>query len=275
MRLELRENFYKRSQPLADTVRGEIVLVRAGHLVPFMLEGPPVTEIGCAFVAEEVFAGVLANPAWSSPAHAERCLETIAYWDERDSVHVDLNPRLIDAGTSLTGFLRGDTIRGNWYAGSESLDQGGRGVFVMWRLTEPAHPHAAGLVRHLRSAFRAEPVLERAWSVFDPPHSVARRVRALWLALLGAGALAAILAGAGSWRRRTLRMAIWTGAFVAEWVLYSAGGNAMRRVQYVPDLAAPWPLLIAIWIAILLVVPAATVLLLRATRDRSTVRRVS
>ncbi|MBB4637182.1 hypothetical protein [Longimicrobium terrae] len=228
VRMQLTENWYKRRQPLTGTIMGEIVFSRdLPRLFEWNLprgEMPPY-ESGCAFLPEELFAGEPANPLRSSPNAARDCDVSIGY-RTADMVQVGLHVGYVDAETWFTGFRHGDTITGTWIGGSESLDQGGRGTFVM-RRTGAASARFYELQRDARSRHRVLTIID--W--IDWFFSLRREARRPLVAVLAAGAVltfaAAWLAGNGA-RRRSAASLVMGAACTAEWLCYEQGPSALR-----------------------------------------------
>ncbi len=149
-------------QPLSDTLTGVVFIDPGFPELPAWVDVPPEMRpygIGRYFVDFGPFFGDPARPDSVVPrpefeTEEGSWLEVIARLRGRDSVYLDFTPRVADAGFSLAGRLRGDTIVGTWI--QQAYCCGARGRFRMWR-TMPSPMMDSAVVYAQRGVSRPAP----------------------------------------------------------------------------------------------------------------------
>lgn len=223
------ENWSKRSRPLRTEVSGEMIFDRRLPDLPWWERqeylGP--RESGCSYLPINGFYGDTTPQPHEFDA-AAGCPEAIAHRSHSDSVWVGINTRVIDAGTFLRGVLQRDTVRGSWYTGSQSLRQGGTGVFKMWRVSAPP-PSFTQTVRRVQLERFSENLIAYAYEFFDPLPEYSR-----WIvggfALLVAAVLATV-ASVTRGRGRLIGCGIVGAAALLEVMLTRAGRVLVHQLQ--------------------------------------------
>lgn len=272
VQLRLEENWFKGRTPVRRMVSGELIFDRRIPDLPWYagqdLYGPHVN--GCVYLPVHALYDA-SNREPSAFDGAAGCGELMGHRSRGDSVWAGINASVIDAGTFLRGVARGDTVRGRWLTGSESLHQGGAGTFVMWRVSGTPAGFTGTLLRVQLARVNERWLAFASEYLFDPaPEAVP------WM--LGAFAVVVCAALAYAWkvtRGRWIALSVVVAAAIVEIAVLRGTAALIERLYrtYEPSPIAMGATAAAVTALMFIVIPVlAWAAVRRAARAPSTAR---